>query len=295
MAIIRSKREERFTVINNCVLERNKLSFGAMGMLCYLLSKPDNWSVSVAELIKTTEDTAKKSGRDAVYGLLDELISNGFIVRTKRSDGKMDYTVFDEPVTDNPYYGKDVLREIPITEKPDTANPTLIKTETTTSTKKELTSTNIAGTSEDVPPTEVIPCLPTPVVPTPSLPEKPKKQANPENISTWNAYKQAYFAKYGVEPLRNAKVNGQVASLVKSVGGDIAPVLAAYYVSHNNSWFTQKRHDFGVLLANYQQVYTDMMRNEQMTTQKARQQEKTQNMGQVANELIAQFEKEAAL
>ena len=56
----------------------------------------------------------------------------------------MDYTVFDKPNTDNPYYGKDVLREIPITEKPDTDNPTLINTETTTSTEKELINTEMS-------------------------------------------------------------------------------------------------------------------------------------------------------
>lgn len=151
MAIIRSKRDVNFTVIDNCVFERNKLSFAAMGMLGYLLSKPDNWSVSVAELSKATEGTAKKSGRDAVYNILDELIAVGFVSRTKRSDGKMDYTVFDKPNTENPYYGKDVIREIPITEKPDTDNPTLINTETTTRTEKEITRTESARKEKSLP------------------------------------------------------------------------------------------------------------------------------------------------
>lgn len=143
MAIIRSKREARFTVINNCVFERNKLSWGAMGMLCYLLSKPDNWCVSVVELIKTTDGSAKKSGRDAVYAILDELMIAGFVTRSKQANGKMDYTVFDEPVTDNPYYGKDVLRKIPITENPDPDNPdVLTSTERTLRTEKEVVKTD---------------------------------------------------------------------------------------------------------------------------------------------------------
>lgn len=148
MAIIRSKRETKFTVINNCVFERNNLSFAAMGMLGYLLEKPDNWSVNPIELAKATEGTAKKSGRDAVYALLDELMAKGFVTRIKYANGKVDYTVFDEPVTDNPYYGKDVLREIPITENPDTENPdtekadVLTSTERTTSTKKEVVKTD---------------------------------------------------------------------------------------------------------------------------------------------------------
>lgn len=172
MAIIRSKRYTNFTVIDNCVFERNKLSFAAMGMLGYLLSKPDSWSVSATELAKVTDGTAKKSGRDAVYQIIDELIAAGFVTRTKRSNGKMDYTVFDKPVTDNPYYGKDVLREIPITEKPDTDNPTLINTETTTSTEKEVVSTDMA--SQEATPTPQ-PEKIIPPTPEPSLPEEPPK------------------------------------------------------------------------------------------------------------------------
>ena len=181
MAIIRSKREVNFTVIDNCVFERNKLSFAAMGMLGYLLSKPDNWSVSATELAKVTAGTAKKSGRDAVYSLLDELIAAGFVIRSKKSNGKMEYTVFDKPVTDNPYYGKDVLREIPITEKPVTDNPTLVNTETTTSTEKEVVNTMAA---QDAPPTpqpdEII--SPTPESPLPEkIPELKKGTRLPDD------------------------------------------------------------------------------------------------------------------
>lgn len=175
MAIIRSKRDVNFTVIDNCVFERNKLSFAAMGMLGYLLSKPDNWSVSATELTKVTDGTAKKSGRDAVYSLLDELMAAGFVIRTKKSNGKMDYTVFDKPVTDNPYYGKDVLREIPITEKPVTDNPTLVNTETTTSTEKEVVSTDMA--SQEATPTPQ-PEKIIPPTPEPPLPEEPPKLRN---------------------------------------------------------------------------------------------------------------------
>ena len=45
MAIIRAKRDRNFTVIDNCVFADKQLSFAAIGLLCYLLSKPDNWLV----------------------------------------------------------------------------------------------------------------------------------------------------------------------------------------------------------------------------------------------------------
>ena len=42
MAIIRSERRKNFTHIDNKVFADNVLSFRAMGLLGYLLSKPDN-------------------------------------------------------------------------------------------------------------------------------------------------------------------------------------------------------------------------------------------------------------
>ena len=112
---------------------------------------------------------------------------------------------------------------------------------------------------------------------------KPAKKAgrkssepNPANVATWKAYAAAYRDRYGVLPAANAKTRGQAASLVRMVGADLAPGLAAYYLTHNGGFFVQCRHDFGLLLKWYQQILTDMQRGEQMTQTKARQTEKTQ-------------------
>ena len=102
MAIIRAKREHNFTVINNKVFQRNQLSWQAMGMLSYLLSKPDDWSVVVNELISVTKDTAKPTGNNGVYNILKELKENGFVQVRKNGNGTTDYIVFDEPNQANP-------------------------------------------------------------------------------------------------------------------------------------------------------------------------------------------------
>lgn len=106
-------------------------------------------------------------------------------------------------------------------------------------------------------------------------PSKPKPEANPDNVATWQAYARAYRERYGVLPASNAKTRGQTAQLVRLVGGGIAPHLSAYFVSHNNRWFVQCRHEFGCLLKAYQQVLTDMQRGEQMTQLQAQQTERT--------------------
>ena len=123
---------------------------------------------------------------------------------------------------------------------------------------------------------------------------KPAKKAgrksaepNPANVATWKAYAAAYRDRYGVLPAANAKTRGQAANLVRMVGADLAPGLAAYYLTHNGGFFVQCRHDFGLLLKSYQQILTDMQRGEQMTQTKARQTERTQTAVETHNGALA--------
>lgn len=123
----------------------------------------------------------------------------------------------------------------------------------------------------------------------PSQQVKKSKQANPDNVACWQAYAKAYRTRYGVLPASNQKTRGQVATLVKYVGKDIAPALAAFFLTHNGGWFVQCRHEFGCLLKSYQQVLTDMQRGEQMTQTRARQTEQTQSNYEAAKGALAMF------
>ena len=114
-----------------------------------------------------------------------------------------------------------------------------------------------------------------------------KSQANPDNVACWRAYAKAYKDRYGCLPAPNAKTRGQAAALVRYVGKDIAPKLAAFYVSHQDYRFVNERHPFGFLLTSYQRVLTDMLRGEQMTQTKARQADQTQNNFEAANSAMA--------
>ncbi|PSU19944.1 hypothetical protein CTM97_18575 [Photobacterium phosphoreum] len=158
MTIIRSERRNRFTTISNAVFANNQLSFQAMGMLSYILSKPDNWRVSPAQLITVTKNTAKKTARDGVYAILKELREAGFILREKFSTGETNYIVYDIPVGNKAFINEEGknpepngchydLTEIeqcePNTETPDAGKPNqsepiLIKTDI----KQELNNNN---------------------------------------------------------------------------------------------------------------------------------------------------------
>lgn len=108
--------ESDFTIVPNQTIN-DKLSWAARGMLLYLCSKPDDWEVNISDLVNQTTGCAKRSGRDAVRKIMDELIECGYMRKTQnRIAGKfdnVDHEVSFVPFTENPY-----------TVNPSTANPT---------------------------------------------------------------------------------------------------------------------------------------------------------------------------
>jgi hypothetical protein len=136
MAIIRGSRPDKnFYILDKTISEDKRLSWGARGLLVYLLGKPDHWRVSTAALINETAGTRIHSGRDAVRAFLSELLSVGYLTRTPARDesGKIagyDYFVSETctpPGTDNP--GTVPGTDYPATAEPAPANPRLVSTD----------------------------------------------------------------------------------------------------------------------------------------------------------------------
>lgn len=104
--IIRSPRPHRnFTIISNSVLNDPRLSFRAMGILVYILSKPDNWQTSVQQLAKSrlsvSDEPVRGSGAKAIRTALRELADAGYVrsERTHRDNGEWSFRYW---VTDRP-------------------------------------------------------------------------------------------------------------------------------------------------------------------------------------------------
>lgn len=121
MAIIKSQRRERFTSICNELLNDTTISFKAKGLLCWLMSRPPLWEVSVEHLAKNFIE-----GKDAIYSMLNELIQAGYVKRnmTRNDLGRLvnvDYLVFENKQDPDP------LREIPDKVIPDGEKPDNIK------------------------------------------------------------------------------------------------------------------------------------------------------------------------
>jgi hypothetical protein len=107
--IIRRKVNSRFTVVPREPIADERLSFECLGLLTYLLSRPDNWTINLAQL----RDRGGV-GREKMQQLMRQLIKLGYAVRRRDRDdknqqfGSWQYVIYDhpqgvsEPETENP-------------------------------------------------------------------------------------------------------------------------------------------------------------------------------------------------
>ncbi|MDA8153126.1 MAG: YdaU family protein [Acidithiobacillus sp.] len=88
--------------------------------------------------------------------------------------------------------------------------------------------------------------------------------------ATWEAYSQAYQGRYGTEPVRNQKVNSQLANLVKRLGQAEAPAVAAFFVNHNGRFYVQGMHQVDLLLRDAEKLRTEWVTRQQPVNRPAR-------------------------
>lgn len=105
----------------------------------------------------------------------------------------------------------------------------------------------------------------------PSTPSKKKSNS----AETWQAYAEAYRSRYGIDPLRNVQANAQMARFVSNVGQEHSPNVARFYLEHGDRYYVGQRHPVGLLLKDYQKLYTDWQTNHAITTAEAGDKERT--------------------
>lgn len=126
ITIMRAKHGELpYFMMNRSTAQDAKLSWEARGVLAYLLSKPDDWIITLSDL-------QQNCGRDKARNILSELIKYGYVTKTeqvKKERGRFDnitYQVHERPFT-----------EKPSTVGPSTENPTLHNTDIQNTENKE--------------------------------------------------------------------------------------------------------------------------------------------------------------
>lgn len=97
-------------------------------------------------------------------------------------------------------------------------------------------------------------------LPSPSAKSVRTGKPKPPTDGVWKAYASAYLARHGIEPVRNAKTNGQLMGLVKQLGDEEAAKLAAYYVGSANPYYVQRAHPISALVADVDRLRVEMIR-----------------------------------
>lgn len=93
--------------------------------------------------------------------------------------------------------------------------------------------------------------------------------------AVWEAYSDAYEARYHQKPIRNATVNGILAQLVGRLG-ETAPDVARFYVGHNKAFYVSCQHAVQALLKDAEGLHTQWATGRQTTHAQAVQADRTQ-------------------
>lgn len=134
MAILRKQQRNQYTVIDQSIFKDKTLSNKALGMLCRMLSLPNEWEFSVEGLATLSTD-----GVSAVRSQLNELEEHGYLVRNYvRGEGKysgIEYIVSEIPMCDFPK-SENLISDNLISENHPQSNTNI--SNTNTSITKEI-------------------------------------------------------------------------------------------------------------------------------------------------------------
>lgn len=134
MAIVRTcKATNPYVRADKRYLNDERLSWKAKGLLSYLLTKPDNWKLIIADLIKKARDE-----KDSVCSGIKELQNLKYLIKIRHRSPTGKFEKWEDVIFEQPLEGPALAEfepdaEKPDAEKPDAENPPLI-------TNKELTN-----------------------------------------------------------------------------------------------------------------------------------------------------------
>ena len=133
-------------MLDHKIARDKRLGWSARGVLIYLLTRPDNWQVSVPNLMNEVGESSQRTGRDATYKIINQLIEAGYMARVQNRNadgslGEQEIIVGEdpeivakcvedhkkEPLTEKPEAVQPPLPDLPDTELPDTGSPDTVK------------------------------------------------------------------------------------------------------------------------------------------------------------------------
>lgn len=145
MSIIRVKKDKNnpYLIMNKTCLNDSRLSLRAKGLLCFLLSKPDNWYINTREIVSSSSN-----GIQSVWSTIKELVKFGYMYKHRFRSGNgafhsYNYLVYERP--ESPYLIKTTTSphsHYPSVDNPSVDNPTLLINKTNINNRTLLTSSS---------------------------------------------------------------------------------------------------------------------------------------------------------
>ena len=122
-----------------------------------------------------------------------------------------------------------------------------------------------------------------------------KRQSSPKGTDerlelhreVWKSYSDAYFNRYGTEPVRNHITNRNVVDFCKRVEMEEAPHIARWFVTHSDAYYVRQMHPFWALLKDAEKIRSEWATGRVMTQTKARQTDRVGNMASIVEKIIA--------
>lgn len=228
----RKRKKNGFTQISNTMLEDTRLSWRAKGLLCYMLSRPDNWKINKTDLYKRATE-----GRDAMQVALNELKEFGYLhIYPNHTEAGLlsgwiweyDDTPFspeklENRTTENPQHKPEKMRETRLTEIPTDGFPEVRPTSIYNNTDFNNTDYNNKDSKEI----------------------KKKSNLETEFEQLWAKYPRKIGKKKAFDSFKKARKkvpfedieNGlnRYIEYLKSQGTD------EQFIQHGSTWFNQEK------------------------------------------------------
>lgn len=111
MSVIRVHKTKNYTVMSNVPLREKKMSLKAKGMICLMLSLPEDWDYSISGLEQICSES-----KTAIRSTLRELEKFGYLrvekVRDELGRINYEYHIFESPCSEEPHSSQPCTRNL---------------------------------------------------------------------------------------------------------------------------------------------------------------------------------------
>lgn len=156
-------------------------------------------------------------------------------------------------------------------------------------TKSSKQTRSTASTNTEAPPKQTRSTAPEAPKPL-TLYEAEKPEVQLKGGDVWEAYRASYFARYSVEPVRNAESNTHCSNLVKKLGGDAAVAVVRFYLTHGKRYYVENCHSLRACAYDAAALHTQMLTGKKVTTAQAVEGDRQASNAEAMKEAVRMLE-----